>query len=183
MKFSLGTVAMAATMVAGLTSVSLAQPAMQYHAPALPGASLLRVSTCNPQLSAPPVYGGFSPGFYPGGFYGRPYYWNDPYGFNYYQAPITAASATLQIDYTNIGTLTMKEIQFGLVARGHLVAEVRDVGKFSPHAEIKHSFGISRNVFPLQTAIVNCVPLHIVFDNGTQWTNPRLPQIEPKIYN
>lgn len=182
MKFSFKSAALAATMVAGLSSASLAQPAMQYRPPESPGSSLLKVSTCNPQQNMPAVYGGFSPGYYPRG-YGRPYYWNDPYGFNYYQVPLTPANGTLQIDYTNIGTRVMTEIQFGLIARGHLVAEVRDAGKFSPHVEIKHSFGLNPNVFPLQTSIVACVPLHIVFENGTKWTNPRLPQIEAQIYN
>jgi hypothetical protein len=182
MNLSLRTAAIAVTLVAGLSAASLAQPAMQYRAPAAPGASFVRVSTCDPQQSIPPAYGAYSPGFYPGGF-ARPYYWRDPYGFNYLQYPPVSGNGTLQIDYTNIGTHVMTEIQFGLIARGHLVAEVRDVGKFSPHVEIKHSFGISRNVFPLQTSIVTCVPLHIVFENGTQWSNPHLPQIEPGIYN
>ncbi len=182
MKLSFRTVALAATIVAGMSGVSLAQPAMQYRAPAPAGSSLLRVSTCDPYQDVPPAYGAYSPGFYPGGF-GRPYYWNDPYGFNYLQYPPISGNGTLQIDYTNIGTHVMSEIQFGLIARGHLVAEVRDVGKFSPHVEIKHSFGLNRNVFPLQTSIVSCAPLHIVFTNGTQWTNPHLPQLEPNIYN
>ncbi|MGZ6181959.1 MAG: hypothetical protein ACXWNV_07900 [Vulcanimicrobiaceae bacterium] len=29
-----------------------------------------------------------------------------------------------------------------LIARGHLVAEVRDVGTFSPNVEIKHAFDL-----------------------------------------
>ena len=53
-----------------------------------------------------------------------------------------------------------------------MVAEVRDVGTFSPGAEIKHQFGLSPNVFPLGTSIVECVPLKITFVDGSKWKNP-----------
>ena len=70
----------------------------------------------------------------------------------------------------------MTDIEFGLVANGRLVAEVRDVGTFSPGAEIKHQFGLNPNVFPLQTALSRCVPLRIIFADGTTWKNGHLPK-------
>ncbi len=76
----------------------------------------------------------------------------------------------------------MTEIEFGLVANGRLVAEVRDVGTFSPGAEIKHKFGLNPNVFPLQTSFAKCVPLHIKFADGTKWRNPNLPALQRSIY-
>ena len=76
----------------------------------------------------------------------------------------------------------MTEIEFGLVTSGTLRAEVKDVGTFSPGAEIKHKFGISPNVFPLQTALEQCVPLRITFADGTKWRNPGLPPKNQHIY-
>jgi hypothetical protein len=152
----------------GLVAPATAQPSMAI----VPAAStLISVSQCHPQRSSG-VYGGFGPAYYPY----APYYWTDPYGFQYRQFPVEPTSGTLSIDYTNISTKVMKTIDFGLVARGELVAEVRDVGTFSPHAEIKHQFGLDPNVFPLRTALTQCVPLRIIFADGTTWKNAHLPK-------
>ena len=82
-----------------------------------------------------------------GGFYRG--YWGYPsvYGPTYYQAPVEH-DPTLGIDYTNVTNVVMKQIEFGLIVKGVLVAEVKDVGTFSPGAEIKHKFGLNPNVFP-----------------------------------
>jgi hypothetical protein len=141
--------------------------------------ALVNVTTCDPQRSiSMPAYSGFAPAFYPI----APYYWTDPYGFEFNQLPPTPASGTLSIDYTNVTNKVMTTIDFGLVARGRLVAEVRDVGKFSPHIEIKHQFGLDRNVFPLRTALSTCVPLHIVYADQTTWTNPHLPKADRHMF-
>ena len=144
----------------------------------------VQVNRCEPQRNRTTTTSGWFPGYYPGG---RPYYWTDIYGRQFYQYPYparttTSESPTLSIDYVNRTNETMKEIEFGLVARGSLVAEVRDVGTFSPGAEIKHRFGISPNVFPLGTALSRCVPLRISFENGSSWRNPRLPALNASIY-
>jgi hypothetical protein len=76
----------------------------------------------------------------------------------------------------------MKQIEFGLIVSGSLVAEVKDVGTFSPGAEIKHKFGLSRNVFPLQTSYAKCVPLKIQFEDGSHWKNPHLPAYHASMY-
>jgi hypothetical protein len=178
---SLRIAATAAALVAGAAVACMAQgPApMTQGTTVRPASSLVKVSLCDPQKSvAAPAYVGFSSGYYPF----APYLWTDPYGFQYQQVPAAPASATLSIDYTNITGAVMTTIDFGLVARGRLVAEIRDVGKFSPNAEIKHQFGLSRNVFPLRTALAQCVPLHIVYADGTSWVNPHLPKSRHEIY-
>lgn len=138
----------------------------------------IRVNGCNPQRNA--VYGpGWRPAYYP---YGAPYWgWASVYGPTYYQYPV-AHNATLGIDYMNVTSRVMKTIEFGLIARGQLVAEVRDVGTFSPGAEIKHEFGLNPNVFPLQTSFARCIPLRITFADGTRWRNPRLPALQRSIW-
>jgi len=130
----------------------------------------VRVTTCDPQLNETLNY---PPAFYPV----SPFYWNDPWGYRYYQPPYRSSNPTLSIEYTNTTEKVMNTIEFGLIANGHLVAEVRDVGTFSPGAPIKHAFGISRNVFPLQTGLPHCVPLWIKFADGTAWRNPHLPAL------
>ena len=60
---------------------------------------LIRVNRCDPQrqVTTVPAYPGFAPGFYPG----NPYYWNDVYGYRYYQPQIVNSSGTLYLDYVN----------------------------------------------------------------------------------
>jgi hypothetical protein len=103
------------------------------------------------------------------------------YGYRYYQPPVRTSNPTLNINYSNATEQTMKSIEFGLVANGNLVAEVKDVGTFSPGVEIKHEFGLSPNVFPLQTSLAKCIPLKITYADGTKWKNPRLPVLKHKL--
>jgi hypothetical protein len=147
-------------------------PAMAIQSPRHP----VTVTTCRPSRNVM-VSGGWVPGYYPR----SPYYYPTVYGYRYYQPPVRTSSPTLAIDYSNATTQDMKEIEFGLVANGYLVAEVKDVGTFSPGAEIKHEFGLSPNVFPLQTSLARCVPLKIRYADGTKWKNPRLPALRQKI--
>jgi hypothetical protein len=135
------------------------------------GSHLIKVSNCDPRLNL--RQSGSFPRFYtPVVWRGR---WVDPYGRRYYEPPVSTTNPELGIHYTNISDRPMTSIEFGLVAKGNLVAEVRDVGTFSPGAEIRHRFGISENVFPIGTGLPQCVPLRIAFADGTMWTNPRLP--------
>ncbi len=153
----------AALLCAGSFSPAFAQPAPQHP---------VKVTTCDPRQNAVAYGPAWTPAYYPYG----PYYWNDVYGARYWQPTYAQNNPTLGIDYTNQTSKVMKQIEFGLIANGNLVAEVKDVGTFSPGVEIKHEFGISRNVFPLQTGLPRCVPLRITFEDGTHWRNPRLPQ-------
>lgn len=136
----------------------------------------IRVLTCNPSRGT-----AFAPGYVPAYYPAGPYYWADVYGQRYYQAPLRS-NPSLGIDYVNQTQIVIKEIEFGLIAKGSLVAEVRDVGTFSPGVEIRHEFGISPNVFPLGTGLARCVPLRISFENGSMWENPHLPALRRSIY-
>ncbi len=142
----------------------------------------LQVNGCNPERNVSYNYSGYTPAFYPYGYgYGRYWGWPSVYGANYYQAPVEN-DPTLGIDYVNVTQHVMKQIEFGLIVRGSLVAEVKDVGTFSPGAEIKHKFGLSPNVFPIQTSYAKCVPLKIAFEDGSHWKNPHLPAYRASMY-
>ena len=136
---------------------------------------LLNITTCDPQ---PNPTLGFAPGYY----YGRRWLWRDVYGYNYYQWPYRNASPTLNISYVNQTSKTMSQIDFGLLGGRGIVAEVRDVGTFSPGVRIDHAFGLNPALFPLSPATVRCVPLFIKFADGTKWRNPHLPAIRRQMY-
>jgi hypothetical protein len=153
-----------------LASSTAAQPPMM-------AMHVLKVNRCEPQFRTN-AYPGFVPAYYPRL---TPWGWVDVYGYRYVQPPV-AGSGHLGIDYVNITSKTMSQIEFGLLARGSLVAEVRDVGTFSPGVEIKHEFGLNPNVFPLGTGLPRCVPLRITFADGTKWRNPHLPAIQRSLY-
>jgi hypothetical protein len=136
----------------------------------------IQVSACDPRAGFV-AYPGFLPAYYPL----NRYYWYDVYGNNYYQPPF-ASNPTLAIEYVNASSKTAKIVEFGLVAHRELVAEVRDVGTFSPNVTIKHEFGLNPNVFPLGTALARCVPLYVRFDDGTRWRNPNLPALRRSMY-
>ncbi|MHB8198437.1 MAG: hypothetical protein ACYDGW_09235 [Vulcanimicrobiaceae bacterium] len=82
----------------------------------------------------------------------------------------------LAIDFRNISQMPMKEIDFGLVARGYMVAAVRDAGTFSPGVLIQHRFDVSREIFPLGTALPQCMVLRVVYEDGHVWQNPHHPR-------
>lgn len=173
----------ALVLLAGMPAVAGAQQQMpeplKTHAPHVMIPHPIRVNGCNPQKNNYMATG------YTGAYYGGvgPYWgWPSVYpGYSYYSYPVEG-NPTLGIDYVNETTVVMKDIEFGLIAHGNLVAEVRDVGTFSPGAEIKHEFGISHNVFPIGTSMTECVPLRITFADGTKWKNPHLPALNKKIY-
>ncbi len=163
-------IAVAALALAPWASANAAQP----HG------TVVKVNKCDAQenFKHTATYGDYGPGYYPA--HGR-YSWNDPYGRRYYQPPISTTSSShpeLSIDFVNTGSMPIKDIDFGLVAKGYMVAEVRDVGTFAPGVEIKHRFGLNQNVFPLGTSLAQCVPLRATFADGTVWTSPHLPQLK-----
>jgi hypothetical protein len=141
----------------------------------------IQVSGCNPERNVSYGWSGYTPGFYGPGVYGGYWGWPSVYGPTYYQPPIEH-DPTLGIHYVNVTQNVMKQIEFGLIVRGELVAEVKDVGTFSPGAEIRHKFGLSPNVFPLQTSYAKCVPLKITFEDGSHWKNPHLPAYRASMY-
>jgi hypothetical protein len=141
--------------------------------------SPIKVLSCH--VEAPGVV--TAPAFVPGYFPGAPYAWTDVYGYSYVEVPLTTTNGTLAIDFMNIGPVAAKTVEFGLIARGHLVAEVRDVGTFSPNVEIKHKYGLDPNVFPLGTALPLCVPLRAHFVDDSKWINPHLPAFVRSLYH
>jgi hypothetical protein len=167
---------------AAQTAAPAMAPAATHHAPAVPRANqLVKIQHCSAALNINQSPGYVGPMYGPGWGY-RGAYWGDAWGASFYQPPVTSALPQLAIDYTNVSHKTMKQIEFGLVANGILKAEVKDVGTFSPGAEIKHKFGISAGVFPLGTGLPQCPPLRITFDDGTKWRNPMLPPKNEHIY-
>lgn len=163
---------------AALLVLATAPSTIQARVTSPSAAALVKVTACNPALnvSRGPAYVGYAPGYW-----GGPY-WSDIYGARYYRAPMSTTSPQLHIDYVNVSPKTMHSIEFGLVANGILKAEVRDVGTFSNGAEIKHTFGLSPNVFPIGTGLPQCVPLRINFADGSKWRNPTLPPKNDRIY-
>ncbi len=177
----------ATTAPAMASPAAMASPGAMAPAPAAAPAAkpvmasqLIHVSTCHPSLNLMQSGGGYYGGFAPAPFVGG--YWGDAYGVGFYQPPVVTSDPQLAIDYKNISTKVMKHIEFGLVVNGILRAEVQDAGTFSPQAEIKHRFGISKNVFPIQSGLPVCAPLRITFEDGTKWRNPRLPPKNHNIY-
>lgn len=97
-----------------------------------------------------------------------------PYGRPYTRT-VAGRASTLEIDYKNMASQAAKEIDFGLVARKSLVAQVKDSGTFSPNILIQHEFDIPHSVFPLGTALPQCAILKVVYADGSVWTNPNPP--------
>lgn len=82
----------------------------------------------------------------------------------------------LKIHYRNTAAVVAREIDFGLVARSELVDKVKDVGMFSPGILIEHKFKVSREIFPLRTALPYCAVLRVQYDDGRVWNNPNPPK-------
>ena len=101
------------------------------------------------------------------GFIGHP--WIDPYGRFHGPQNFPQDEGFLAITYTNQKSVVATEIEFGLVARGWLVAVVKDVGKFSPGVTIDHEFSLDPEVFPLQTSLPLCTVLHVKYADGSEW--------------
>ncbi len=81
----------------------------------------------------------------------------------------------LKIFFRNTGAAVVREVDFGLVARDELVDKVKDVGTFSSGVLIEHKFKVSRDIFPLRTAIPYCAVLRVKYEDGHIWANPTPP--------
>lgn len=88
---------------------------------------------------------------------------------------IAEEDSYLKIYYRNTASGVAREIDFGLVARDELVDKVKDVGTFSPGVLIRHKFKVSRDIFPLRTALPYCAVLSVKYDDGHEWRNPNPP--------
>ena len=168
-------------VVAALVLLTQTAPAVAQQPHQLFTKKLFTINRCDAKknvTTSGPHYADYSPGYYPGGAY----YWSDPYGTGFYQPPTTSSHPQMYVDFINITHKTMKGIMWGLVAGGRLVAEAKDVGSFSPGVEIKKEYGISENVFPLQTTKLQCVALGVKWADGTRDINPNLPERIKKMY-
>jgi len=102
--------------------------------------------------------------------------WIDPYGTPHEdQAHFPTWDAFLGISYQNQATVAATEVDFGLVARGSLVAVAKDIGRFSPGVLIEHEFVVSSEIFPLGSAVPYCAVLRVKYADGSMWHNPSPP--------
>jgi len=103
--------------------------------------------------------------------------WIDPYGgWHYGAGAFPSWDAFLAISYQNKAAVAATEVDFGLVARGSLIALAKDVGSFAPNVTIDHEFVVSREIFPIGTALPYCAVLRVKYSDGTEWQNPSPPQ-------
>ena len=101
--------------------------------------------------------------------------WIDPYGILRSSSTFRLSDGFLAVDYTNEAPIAATEVDFGLVARGSLVAAAKDVGSFSPGILIQHEFVVSPEIFPLRTTYPACIVLRVKYTDGTIWYNPEPP--------
>ncbi len=99
-----------------------------------------------------------------------PYYTFMNSDIDTYDAPMMPRSPNLAVDYVNQTTSVIRSVEFGLMTRGHLLAEVRDAGMFTPTVEISHDFRVP-NLW-IGRGGLTCVPLTVTFSDGTIWNNP-----------
>lgn len=161
-------------LTAAIVSVGTAVPLAAHAATA---SVPVRVAKCEPRAHPFDPASGYSTAYYRTA---GPYSWYDVYGHPFQQPHVTRATPILAIDYTNVTSKPIKQIDFGLVSGGKLVTEVRDVGTFAPGSEIKHEFGITEEA--LASGASQCVPLRSTFADGTTWKNPELPKPTAKTY-
>lgn len=103
--------------------------------------------------------------------------WIDPYGYWHYGlSDFPYYDGFLAISYENRAPLAASEIDFGLVARGSLVAVAKDVGTFAPGAAIDHEFVVGGSIFPLGTALPYCAVMRVKYADGSEWINPTPPE-------
>lgn len=101
--------------------------------------------------------------------------WIDPYGIYHGAANFPYTVGFLAIDYVNQAPKAASEIDFGLVARGTLIAVTKDVGTFTPGATIAHEFSVDPEIFPIGTALPYCAVLRVKYADGSEWRNPNPP--------
>lgn len=102
--------------------------------------------------------------------------WIDPYGVWHTATDFPYTEGFLAITYVNDAKKPAKEIDFGLVSRGTLIAVANDVGTFSPGTSIAHEFGVNPEIFPIGTAFPYCAVMRVKYADGTEWHNPNPPE-------
>lgn len=103
--------------------------------------------------------------------------WIDIWGRRHTGLVFPYWDAFLAISFRNLASTPATEVDFGLVARGNLIAIAKDVGRFSTGALIKgDEFSVSRDIFPMGNAVPYCAVLRVIYANGTIWKNPDPPE-------
>jgi hypothetical protein len=107
---------------------------------------------------------------------GQAHPWIDPYGVMRSPDDFPYYDGFLAISYKNEASVAATEVDFGLVARGSLIAVAKDAGTFSPDVMIDHEFVVSREIFPIGTAFPYCSVLRVKYADGSTWHNPNPPE-------
>ncbi|MBV8074590.1 MAG: hypothetical protein JO140_04095 [Candidatus Eremiobacteraeota bacterium] len=141
------------------------------------GPKPLAVAHCQPWPPGFSVSPAFVTGYYPPDGH---FTWRDVYGQTYHQPPLHTPGPSLAVHFENVSAMALTEIEWGLVRKGKLIAEARDMGTFSP-GEFRRRYGLNPAVFPIN-AIPHCIALHAQWKNGTTWTNPNLPPKEAPLF-
>lgn len=102
--------------------------------------------------------------------------WIDPYGRYHGLGNFPYSVGFLAIEYMNTAHKAAREIDFGLVSRGSLIALAKDVGTFSSGTRITHEFSLDPEVFPIGTAFPYCAVMRVKYADGTEWHNPSPPE-------
>src|SRR5215470_608911 len=100
--------------------------------------------------------------------------WIDSWG-NSYTEPGTTNN--VDVDFINNGTQDAVAIEFVVLVKNTLVAEMRNSGKFSPGVVIKHNLGLDSAALKLRT--FRCIALRVTWADGSQWKSPELSTITP----
>ena len=137
------------------------------------GPNPIRIDKCVPESGAASSTPHYVPGYYPAG---PDYSWRDVYKRRVYQPPAADSKPALLVAFVNTSPVAIANIEFGLVSRGTLIAQVRDVGSFLPGVESKRRYGVAGKA-PAIDGIPRCIALHVKWKNGTVWTNPNLPAL------
>jgi hypothetical protein len=101
--------------------------------------------------------------------------WVDPYGRHHGIRNFPYTAGFLGVTYTNNAKKAAREVDFGLVSRGSLIAVAKDVGTFTPDVRINHEFSVDPEIFPIGTALPYCAVIRVKYADGTEWRNPNPP--------
>ena len=153
MNRTLATVVLSAAVATGYAGVGAQEPEQT------PGSQIL-VSDCYPHGHAP----------------GTAHPWIDPYGVMHSAADFPYGQRFLAISFENTAQKVAKEIDFGLVAHGELVAVANDIGTFAPGKPVRNEFTISPQIFPIRSEFPYCAVLRVKYVDGTEWRIPFAPQ-------
>ena len=101
--------------------------------------------------------------------------WIDSWGSSYTEP---GTGSNVDIDFVNNGSQDAVAIEFGVLVKNTLVAEMRNSGKFSPGVVIQHNLGLNAAA-ALKIKKFRCTALRVTWADGSQWTSPELSTITP----